>query len=323
MRNRIYFWGLLSLVVLILCYQNVDAENSNSRNKDSVLEKYTNEKLKQDAESNPDKSWANGILWESIEKNRSDTLHSVKSHPNIIERSTSHASFSARVNKDVAAFNFKLVGLFDKYDSFDHFNPSYIEIRNASDGRFMQKITIADKVEKKYREYIGYGYPDIGRADMVQLVDLNFDGYLDLRILQNVGATGCNSYVSFLYDPKLKKFVFNKKLSHMLILKVDTKKQQIITYDRSGYCQEYMRYYKVKNNKFVVTKVEWSETWNVNAPCFKFTGIPLREGIVTGNEKCPYMDRKGELLKKLKDITKEEFQGSLDGRRRGMYGIPH
>jgi hypothetical protein len=157
-RNHIYSLNILSLAALIiLCCQNVDAENSNNKNKDSVLEKYVTEKLRQETKANPGKSWVNELLWESIEKNRSDTLHSVKSNPNIKERSRSYASFSARVNKNVPAFNFKLVGLYDKYDSSDDFIPSYVEIRNASDGKFIQKITIADKIEKKYREYIGYG----------------------------------------------------------------------------------------------------------------------------------------------------------------------
>jgi hypothetical protein len=93
MRNCKYFWGLLSLVALILCYQNVNVDNSTYKNKDSMLEKYVSEKLKQDTESNPEKSWANGILWESISKNKS------------------HASFSAKVNKNVPEFNIQLLYL--------------------------------------------------------------------------------------------------------------------------------------------------------------------------------------------------------------------
>jgi hypothetical protein len=112
----------------------------------------------------------------------------------------------------------------------------------------------------------------------------------------------------------------------MLVLRLDPKTKQIITYDRSGYCEEYMRYYKVRNNQFVVTKVEWTDTKNVNAPCYKYTGVPLREGLVTGDEVPPYMDKypgkKSGLGKKLKNLKKEEFDGSLDGRRRGSMGVP-
>ena len=56
----------LIFILLVLFIPNLvsatDAENSNLKNKNSRLEKYVSDKLKQDAESSPEKSWANAIL---------------------------------------------------------------------------------------------------------------------------------------------------------------------------------------------------------------------------------------------------------------------
>jgi hypothetical protein len=294
---------LIILVTMSLGCQNDSVEVTNRKKKNiSDIQRELSEMRMIEAKRNLEKSWSNEKLWGVVRDNKTN------------------ASFSVKINDNLNEIYFKIIGRFDKHELFI---PLYAEIRSSPDGRFIQKINILNIVDKKDRDYIGYGEYDLSRADMVQMVDLNFDGYLDLRILWNVGATGCNSYGSFLYDQKSKRFVFNKKLSSMLVLKLDPKQKQIITYDRSGGCQEYMRYYKVRNNQFVVTKVEWTELNNANPqPCFKFTGIPLREGIVTDNEKFPYMDDKGELRKKLKIVKKEEFQGSIDGRERGMMGVP-
>ena len=227
----------------------------------------------------------------------------------------SHASFSAKINDDLPEFNFKIVGHIHKFNEYEEFIPSYVEVRNASDGKFIQKMIVGDIVDKNA---IGYG-EDSG---MIQLVDLNFDGYLDFRILLYRGATGCNSYASFLYNPALKKFVFNKQLSDMSALRVDAESKQLTTYDRGGYCDELIRHYEVRDNKFMLTKAEWTIIKNVNTPCYKITGIPIEGHSIFDTDNYDFLDSKGRLRKKLKIVKKEELHGSLDGRHRNAYGIP-
>ena len=50
-------------------------------------------------------------------------------------------------------------------------------------------------------------------AFKLEVIDLNFDGYNDLRILNNEGATGNNWYDTWVYNQKTKTFVKNQFLS--------------------------------------------------------------------------------------------------------------
>lgn len=46
--------------------------------------------------------------------------------------------------------------------------------------------------------------------------DANFDGYEDLQIMSNCGATGNCAYYFYIYDPSTKQFVHNEFLSNNL-----------------------------------------------------------------------------------------------------------
>jgi len=266
--------------------------------------------VKFEAERKAEKPWANDILWEMIETNGS------------------HASFSAKINKKVDALTFKLVGHFNKTGEYRDFVPSYIEIRNLSDRKFIQKLIVRDEFGK---EALGTWEMELGvmGLNLVELVDLNFDGYLDLRVLLYTGATGVNQYASFLYSPTLKKFIFNKKLTEMSILRINPKSKQLITYDRSGWCYESMRYYEVIDNDFMLTKFEKTEMKLIKNTdrdgsdnrCFKLTIIPREGHAIIDNNLVIY--KKGKLSNKLKLIKREELNGSLDGRRRNMMGVPN
>jgi hypothetical protein len=306
-----YLKYCLSLLVIFISMifgcQNATSEKDNQKNNDaSNIERKLHEKMIE-SKIKAGRPWSNEKLWAMINENGS------------------HTSFSAKINEKVDELNFKLIGRVDKHKIFI---PSHVEIRNLSDGKLIQKIIIGDKFDK---EAIGYSEMDLGIADMVQLVDVNFDGYLDFRTLLYTGATGCNSYATCLYNPTLKKFVFNKKLSEMSALRVDSNSKEIVTYDRGGWCDELMRYYEVSDNKFMLTKVEWTTSIieNVCSPqeetlrlCYKLTGIPLQGHAITDNDSYDFLDEKGRLRKKMKIIKREELHGSLDGRRRGVMGVP-
>jgi len=66
-------------------------------------------------------------------------------------------------------------------------------------------------------------------------VDANFDGYQDLQIMSNCGATGNCSYDFFLYDPATNKFVHNEFLSNNLCSpEFDAEKKQITTHSNGS-----------------------------------------------------------------------------------------
>jgi hypothetical protein len=71
--------------------------------------------------------------------------------------------------------------------------------------------------------------------NLLTLVDANFDGYMDLQILSNCGATGNCSYDFFLYDPVTHQFVHNEFLSlNLCSPDFDAKKKQITTHSNGS-----------------------------------------------------------------------------------------
>lgn len=291
MKTRKYYLTLLIVfIVITLGCQNTASEKENDKRK--ILSRTESESLmKEKAESEGiPVSW----IWGSLSGNKS------------------HASFSAKINDKLPELNFKIVGRFDK---FKNFSPSYVEIRNVSNRKLIQKIFIGDKYNK---EFVGNS-EDSG---MIQLVDLNFDGYLDFRILTYRGATGCNNYISCLYNPALKKYAFNKQLSEMSALNVHAYSKQLTTYDRGGWCEELIRYFEVIDDKFMLTKAEWTTYKNINSPCNKLTGVPLKGHAIYDTDKYAFLDSKGRLRKKLRIIKKEEVRGSIDGQNRNAFGVP-
>jgi hypothetical protein len=70
--------------------------------------------------------------------------------------------------------------------------------------------------------------------DLLRAVDANFDGYRDLQLLSNCGATGNCSYDFYLYDPKTKQFVHNDFLTSLTTPSFDAAKKQVTTHSNSS-----------------------------------------------------------------------------------------
>ncbi len=77
---------------------------------------------------------------------------------------------------------------------------------------------------------------DIERKEF-RLVDWNFDGYKDISVLYNCGSGGC-AYWIWNYSPKTRKYYYNKKLSEVLGLEIDTVSKFVIFHYRAGYESE-------------------------------------------------------------------------------------
>jgi hypothetical protein len=91
----------------------------------------------------------------------------------------------------------------------------------------------------------------------LEAIDLNFDGYNDLRILNNEGATGNSWYDTWLYNQKTKKLVKNQFLSQNSSLMVDTLGRKILTFYRAGACEESLGVYAVKDTTYTLVE-DWS-----------------------------------------------------------------
>jgi hypothetical protein len=231
-----------------------------------------------------------------------------------LERDGSSASFIVRTHKSLPPYRFTITGIFEK----DQFTPKRIKIVNVSTGKLVQNIPAFWVVKEEYGTIIDLA---LHFANMIQLVDMNFDGYLDFRFLMNTGATGNNWYASFLYDPESGKFIFSRHLSSQSGLVVDAKNKQLVTYERDGWCGEFMKYYKYRNGYYIFTKIEWTDMDRSEEPgCFKITGVPKVRDIEINERRIYDPKFKDYLKKRVKIVKREGLIGSLDGRPRGVMG---
>jgi hypothetical protein len=84
----------------------------------------------------------------------------------------------------------------------------------------------------------------------LELIDWNFDGYKDISILYDAGATGNTTYRVWLYNPKKKTFILDSNFLTGNCF-IDTNKGFIIKHYREGSQFEIWEYYKCKNNKLI------------------------------------------------------------------------
>jgi hypothetical protein len=206
--------------------------------------------------------------------------------------SESEVSTIIKIHDTLPAYKLKISGVFKPPGQRDKFTPTKFEITDAENPRLIQRTNI---------RFLYYGKWDRDEADF-QLVDINCDGYLDLRIMDFVGATGTDAYATYLYEPKTAKFKYHRKLSGLSAVTLDPELQQIKTYERDGgWCHERREYFKIEKDKLTLVRTDWTEESRENDEpvCYKLTkwvGKP------------PW---------------KEKLEGSLDGRSRGPLGNPH
>jgi hypothetical protein len=229
-------------------------------------------------------------------------------------------SFKERLSKSGPELRFDMCGKFKN----GYLYKGHIEVFNTSNSKRIQKIIINNNFESGHFDWDieSFEYYD----HEVQLDDINFDGYLDLRILDNEGATGNNWYATYIYDPRLRKFRYHKALSTLSGVTIDKELKQIRTYWRGDLCWECREYFEMgKDNRLILKKLEWTERDRIKykSGCYKFTGLPRDNTAVDLGNIFYDMDQSDFekfIRKKVKILKKEELYGSLDGRARGVLG---
>ncbi len=105
-----------------------------------------------------------------------------------------------------------------------------------------------------------------------QLIDWNFDCYKDISVLYNCGSGGC-AYWIWNYSPKGNRYIYNKELSEVLGLEIDTTDQFIVFHYRAGFSEERWDSLKYKDNKLLFVKGLYRERWNdsLGNSCVKHT----------------------------------------------------
>ena len=109
-------------------------------------------------------------------------------------------------------------------------------------------------------------------------VDANFDGYQDLQILSQCGATGNCSYNFYLYDPKKEEFVRNDFLSDLGTPSFDAKKKQVTTSSNGSASDWQNETYQYGNGgQYTLIHREVS-TWDRNHKTVTVSIYELRNG---------------------------------------------
>jgi hypothetical protein len=109
-------------------------------------------------------------------------------------------------------------------------------------------------------------------------VDANFDGYKDLQILSNCGATGNCSYDFFLYDPVANQFVHNEFLSNNLCSpEFDAKKRQITTHSNGSASDWENDTYRYEDGHYTLIRQEIS-AWDRKTETVTVSAYELRNG---------------------------------------------
>lgn len=226
-------------------------------------------------------------------------------------------SFTERLSKKGPELRFDMYGKFKN----GYLNQGHIEIFDTSKSKRIQKIIINNNFEGGHFGWLieRFGY----NGHEVQLIDLNFDGYLDLRLLDNEGATGNNWYASFLYDPGKNKFIYNRHLSSQSSLVVDSKNMQVSTYNRCGACNEFIKYYKYQKGHYILSKIEWTERDSTNeSGCIKITGLPKIKDIEIDVDRSCDPDLSNFINKRVKVVKEEGISRSLlEGTGRGTFEL--
>jgi hypothetical protein len=125
-------------------------------------------------------------------------------------------------------------------------------------------------------EWFGMEAPPRGE-DWFRAVDFNFDGYQDIYILTNWGATGNNQGCVWLYDPEARRFEYSPEFSELGSFTLDAPHKTIITWSNGGMAGgvHSAEKYRVAENRPVLVYDEKQE-WDMSKKQFHCVVKELR-----------------------------------------------
>jgi hypothetical protein len=117
-------------------------------------------------------------------------------------------------------------------------------------------------------EWIGMEPPPRGE-DWFRAVDFNFDGYQDIYVLMDWGATGNSQGCIWLYNPESKRFDYSPEFSSLGTFTLDRPHKTIITRSNGGMAGgiHSADKYKVENNRPVLVYNE-RQDWDMDKKQF-------------------------------------------------------
>ncbi len=169
--------------------------------------------------------------------NKVKPISKVKSNIKLLSHKPLIKTIVCHINPDMGLFKFKFYIDTTKY--------MLKKIKIYEGGKWLQ--TISESMEIQNND--------------CKIIDCNFDGYKDIVVLNNAGATGNAWYSIWNYSKEKNKFIENTELSkHSLI--IDTKNKRLIYHYRCGFESEYWETHKYKNDTLVFVKRLLQEMWH-------------------------------------------------------------
>jgi hypothetical protein len=191
----------------------------------------------------------------------------------MIEDLSEGATFRFEIAPKLPLFTFKIIpNVRDGQNGFPQSTVQAIEVFKGESDRPMQRLTGCnfDEMEPPPR----YG-------DWFHTDDVNFDGYRDIYLMTNYGATGNHYGCIWLFNPATGRFDYSKEFSQLSRYWLDPESETIRTFDRAGMAG--MVYtanqYKVESNRPVLM---WSENqdWDPGKEHFHCVRQERRNGVM-------------------------------------------
>jgi hypothetical protein len=171
----------------------------------------------------------------------------------------------ARIPQQAATANLRFVLAFAPTDD-DAAVLTAIDIRDAATGQRRQILRDID------------AEPMAARADVLQLVDANFDGWPDLSVPAYSGGAGPNATQNiFLFDPARQRFVFEPTLSSLPQLDIDPGSRTLTSASRGGCCSHASSTYRYVQGQLQEV-ASWEESLSADGEHLQTTQGTLRNG---------------------------------------------
>ncbi|TDG35616.1 hypothetical protein EZJ43_13435 [Pedobacter changchengzhani] len=134
---------------------------------------------------------------------------------------------------------------------------NYEDMSKAASSYYSITSFTIDNNRNNPQKIIGFKELDLvdEKAD-VELEDMNFDGYLDLKLMINYPdmSKGDYSYIYYIYDLKQAKFVRNFVLDDIGVAFFDAPTKTVFKYDADGSGNEGTKTYKWQNGRLYLIK---------------------------------------------------------------------
>lgn len=125
-----------------------------------------------------------------------------------------------------------------------------------TDNFLISKLDIYNSKKEKIQTLSGFNKVIYEKDGAVELEDLNFDGFLDIKIPiyfpDRIKYDG--SFLYFVYDKTKKQFIRNTKLEDLEYLFFDQKNKEFVKYEADGSGNETDKHYKWSNANFYLIR---------------------------------------------------------------------